>query len=190
MSLEHSVAKTSLSTGFKHLISVEVRPCFRRSDQSPFITKECWPTTINLIATGTVETRGFSTSEDPPQTANSGSRRAFSRRFAVCLAFFAINLAIMSSSWVSYALWLGFAAQLSTGAVGSSESFARVTLDNDELALCNDGSPATYYIEQSEESDNGAWLVYLEGGGWCYDEATCASRYENSESVSPHSDTP
>ena len=110
----------------------------------------------------------------------------------MCLVFVATNLAIMTSSWASFALWVSFAAQLTTegGAVGSSGSFARVTLDNDELALCNDGSSATYYIQQRESSDNGKWLVYLEGGGWCYDEATCASRYENSKSVGLRPNTP
>jgi hypothetical protein len=44
----------------------------------------------------------------------------------------------------------------------------------DADAICNDGSPATYYLR-----DNGSdkWLIYVEGGFlYCWDEATCATR--------------
>lgn len=41
-------------------------------------------------------------------------------------------------------------------------------------AVCTDGSPAGYYIRRSVQSST--WLVYLQGGGWCYDEASCNVR--------------
>ena len=49
----------------------------------------------------------------------------------------------------------------------------RVQVKSDPLAVCNDGSPAVYYLK---EGDPTLWLVYLEGGGWCYDEQTCTKR--------------
>uniref|UniRef100_A0AAX7U5P2 Notum, palmitoleoyl-protein carboxylesterase n=1 Tax=Astatotilapia calliptera TaxID=8154 RepID=A0AAX7U5P2_ASTCA len=41
---------------------------------------------------------------------------------------------------------------------------------------CNDGSPAGYYIKESKGSKR--WLLFLEGGWYCFDSQTCESRYE------------
>ncbi|CAM4731270.1 unnamed protein product [Leuciscus chuanchicus] len=42
---------------------------------------------------------------------------------------------------------------------------------------CNDGSPAGYYIKESKGSRR--WLMFLEGGWYCFSKHTCDSRYEN-----------
>ncbi|KAF6211533.1 hypothetical protein GE061_012046 [Apolygus lucorum] len=42
-------------------------------------------------------------------------------------------------------------------------------------ATCNDGSPAGYYMRKSPASQR--WIVFLEGGWYCYDEHSCASRW-------------
>ncbi|XP_056591087.1 inactive palmitoleoyl-protein carboxylesterase notum1b [Triplophysa dalaica] len=41
---------------------------------------------------------------------------------------------------------------------------------------CNDGSPAGYYIKESRGSRR--WLIFLEGGWYCFSKQTCDSRYE------------
>ncbi|XP_062244708.1 inactive palmitoleoyl-protein carboxylesterase notum1b [Platichthys flesus] len=41
---------------------------------------------------------------------------------------------------------------------------------------CNDGSPAGYYIKESKGSKR--WLLFLEGGWYCFNRQTCVSRYE------------
>uniref|UniRef100_A0A8C2BIF0 Notum, palmitoleoyl-protein carboxylesterase n=1 Tax=Cyprinus carpio TaxID=7962 RepID=A0A8C2BIF0_CYPCA len=41
---------------------------------------------------------------------------------------------------------------------------------------CNDGSPAGYYIKESRGSRR--WLMFLEGGWYCFSKHTCDSRYE------------
>jgi len=46
----------------------------------------------------------------------------------------------------------------------------------DQDAVCNDGSPAGYYFKPG--SDSKQWLVYLEGGYWCWDEESCTERYQ------------
>lgn len=46
-------------------------------------------------------------------------------------------------------------------------------------ALCNDGSPASYYIRQSD-SNSKEWLIVVEGGFFCYDKATCSQRVRHS----------
>ncbi|XP_035515460.1 palmitoleoyl-protein carboxylesterase notum1a-like [Morone saxatilis] len=40
---------------------------------------------------------------------------------------------------------------------------------------CNDGSPAGYYIKESKGSKR--WLLFLEGGWYCFNRQTCDSRY-------------
>ncbi|XP_066503092.1 inactive palmitoleoyl-protein carboxylesterase notum1b [Hoplias malabaricus] len=48
-------------------------------------------------------------------------------------------------------------------------------LDNSTVT-CNDGSPAGYYIKESKGSRR--WLVFLEGGWYCFSKENCDSRYE------------
>jgi hypothetical protein len=54
----------------------------------------------------------------------------------------------------------------------------RVTLD-DALALCNDGSPAVFYIRPAPPGSGHEhdWLFWLEGGGGCLDPEDCAERW-------------
>ena len=47
-------------------------------------------------------------------------------------------------------------------------------------ALCNDGSPAGYYYKASPNASSLDWLVFQEGGGWCWDSATCLARAASS----------
>jgi len=44
----------------------------------------------------------------------------------------------------------------------------------ESTAVCNDGSSAGFYYK--EGSDPKLWFIYLAGGDWCYDEASCAAR--------------
>jgi hypothetical protein len=49
-------------------------------------------------------------------------------------------------------------------------------------SLCNDGSAAGFYYRKGGSDDSGfliedpQWLVFLEGGGWCWDQESCAQR--------------
>ena len=42
-------------------------------------------------------------------------------------------------------------------------------------AVCNDHTPAIFYVDDSSASTK--WMVFLEGGGLCTSTANCASRY-------------
>nr|XP_014272503.1 palmitoleoyl-protein carboxylesterase NOTUM [Halyomorpha halys] len=42
-------------------------------------------------------------------------------------------------------------------------------------ATCNDGSPAGYYFRKSHGSKR--WIVFLEGGWYCYDSTSCHTRW-------------
>lgn len=57
-------------------------------------------------------------------------------------------------------------------------------LDEYPLALCNDGSPAAYYYRPGLGWSPRRWLVFLEGGGWCWDQATCSSGWAKRHSSS------
>ena len=50
----------------------------------------------------------------------------------------------------------------------------------DSRAVCTDGSPAKYYFSAAAATADATaastWIVHLEGGGWCYDQASCAKR--------------
>jgi len=68
---------------------------------------------------------------------------------------------------------------------GASEQFERISLAGvDRLAVCNDATAAAYYFKDNNNTK--LWVVYLAGGGWCYDYASCAARYNGSEY--PHQD--
>ncbi|XP_066473437.1 palmitoleoyl-protein carboxylesterase NOTUM [Tiliqua scincoides] len=41
---------------------------------------------------------------------------------------------------------------------------------------CNDGSPAGYYLKESKGSRR--WLLFLEGGWYCFSRENCNTRYE------------
>ncbi|VDN09751.1 unnamed protein product [Dibothriocephalus latus] len=41
---------------------------------------------------------------------------------------------------------------------------------------CNDGTRAGYYLRHSKEPNSRNWMIYLEGGWYCFDEATCLAR--------------
>ncbi|XP_054635897.1 carboxylesterase notum2 isoform X2 [Dunckerocampus dactyliophorus] len=42
---------------------------------------------------------------------------------------------------------------------------------------CNDGTPAGFYLKENRGSRR--WLLFLEGGWFCYSKETCDSRYQN-----------
>jgi hypothetical protein len=44
------------------------------------------------------------------------------------------------------------------------------------LAVCNDGTPATFFTRQGYGGGATRWLISLEGGGSCYDAASCQAR--------------
>ena len=39
-------------------------------------------------------------------------------------------------------------------------------------AVCNDGSTAVYYFKASPTKST-TWVLYLQGGGFCFDDKSC-----------------
>lgn len=50
----------------------------------------------------------------------------------------------------------------------------RVYLSNRSIT-CNDGSQAGFYLRKSHGSRR--WIIYLEGGWYCYDHKSCRTRW-------------
>ncbi|MEW5985059.1 MAG: pectin acetylesterase-family hydrolase [Chloroflexota bacterium] len=66
----------------------------------------------------------------------------------------------------------GQAAAPESAVTPLSDELGVVVLDS-PTAVCNDGSPAQYYLRQGQ---NNNWLVFLEGGGACFQDADCRER--------------
>lgn len=69
----------------------------------------------------------------------------------------------------------------SSGTFGSTGSGAsrlrKISLSSYALAKCNDGSDAAFYFRPaSAEASAKTWIMQLDQGGWCYDEASCQER--------------
>lgn len=61
-------------------------------------------------------------------------------------------------------------------AVSVSNELTREWLNaTDADAVCNDGSSAAMYVLDNGP-DIGVWLVYLQGGGWCFSPESCEAR--------------
>lgn len=74
------------------------------------------------------------------------------------------------------------AAQAWQGAAGpdyytGDNTLTLTSLQSYPSAVCNDGTPASYYF--SPGSDPNLWVLYLEGGYWCVDQASCEGRAQN-----------
>jgi hypothetical protein len=54
-------------------------------------------------------------------------------------------------------------------------------LKNDGL-MCNDGSPAGYYLRKSLFNSK-TWIILLEGGNFCNDVSSCQERLKNSPNL-------
>lgn len=84
---------------------------------------------------------------------------------------------------VTAAAALGAAALLARPAAAATTLTLRL-LDTDTYprALCNDGTPSGYYERPSPSGKSNVWIVWQEGGGFCYDEASCKKRSSDQRS--------
>lgn len=53
--------------------------------------------------------------------------------------------------------------------------------------VCLDGSPPGFYFSAATaEADSTSWVLYFKGGGWCYEESSCAARATGALGSSKH----
>eukprot|EP00455_Lapot_gusevi_P008994 TRINITY_DN1398_c0_g1_i2.p1 TRINITY_DN1398_c0_g1~~TRINITY_DN1398_c0_g1_i2.p1 ORF type:complete len:385 (-),score=74.53 TRINITY_DN1398_c0_g1_i2:74-1228(-) len=59
----------------------------------------------------------------------------------------------------------------------------------DANAVCNDGSPAgVYFKAATDPSQAHIWLYFFQGGSWCYDQASCAERWQHARHLMSSND--
>jgi Pectinacetylesterase len=76
------------------------------------------------------------------------------------------------------------------GGAGATQ-LSLVHIIADPLATCNDGTQSGYFMAQATSQENQFdWLVYLQGGDWCYSEDTCAQVHLGSTRPSPRPRAP
>jgi len=65
------------------------------------------------------------------------------------------------------------------GVFGEASLFQRYFVENaqERKALCNDLTPAGYYVRNGSSNN---WVIRLQGGGWCYDVPSCKGRMQAS----------
>lgn len=75
---------------------------------------------------------------------------------------------------------------LPRGAAGNNflRPWEAIFLEEYPLAVCNDGSPAAYYFRPGLGWSSRRWLVFLEGGGWCWDTPSCNSKWSKAHQSS------
>lgn len=87
-------------------------------------------------------------------------------------------------------IWASFTVGTASGATTNDAIFTRIFLNgsHDNIAVCNDGSPAALYFSPGAADADGfhssafenfevpvvpIWHIFLEGGGYCTDERSC-----------------
>ena len=103
----------------------------------------------------------------------------------------------MSSKFSSVTAWSCdppneiFSLSSETSFTPPSTELSLVRLREDSPAKCNDGTASGYYIATSSFSsfssipikkrkdEKQLWLIYLSGGGWCYDAKSCSDRWND-----------
>ncbi|XP_026748996.2 palmitoleoyl-protein carboxylesterase NOTUM [Galleria mellonella] len=75
-------------------------------------------------------------------------------------------------NWILWTLCMVLCA--AGESVAAPDRLKLVWLTNTTLT-CNDGTPAGYYIRRGTNTQH--WVVYLEGGGYCWDASSCGARW-------------
>jgi hypothetical protein len=50
-------------------------------------------------------------------------------------------------------------------------------------AVCNDGSPAAFYLRPGKDPDRNKWIVFLQGGGACGTDHDCSTRWKDEHNL-------
>ena len=71
------------------------------------------------------------------------------------------------------------AVQFVAAAAAAATTWERVLLTAAAArdgAVCIDGSPAAVYVKPGSGADVNKWILFFEGGGWCFSAADCYAR--------------
>jgi O-palmitoleoyl-L-serine hydrolase len=57
-------------------------------------------------------------------------------------------------------------------------------------AVCNDGSPAAFYVQAGKGADRNKWIVFFQGGAGCATDAACTARWTDQHNLMTTSGLP
>ncbi|XP_040380051.1 pectin acetylesterase 5-like [Oryza brachyantha] len=90
--------------------------------------------------------------------------------------------ATFSVALLAAALLLALSYYASSPPTASSSALVGLTLvrrAKEKGAVCLDGSPSGYHLQRGSGTGSRSWLLHLEGGGWCRNLRSCASRQKS-----------
>jgi hypothetical protein len=50
-------------------------------------------------------------------------------------------------------------------------------------AVCNDGSPAAFYLRPGRDPDRGKWILFFQGGAGCATDSDCSTRWKEEHNL-------
>lgn len=110
--------------------------------------------------------------EVSPREFQDNLREVYPRRF---VAISVVVAAFVSATASGFGILSGVFPLNPFTVTPTSNLLKRVRLvEEDPLAVCNDGSPASYFWKRG--SDTKSWFMFLEAGGWCWDLQSCIHR--------------
>lgn len=107
------------------------------------------------------------------------SRMAGMQKMMVALAALFLSVTAGASDVISLEV-LPCGTPGEAGGLAAGSDLARMKIDTRRYpdAICNDGSPAVYYVRPyTREESRDKWLIMLQGGGSCRDGQSCAERW-------------
>jgi len=81
------------------------------------------------------------------------------------------------SSWILAAV-AALTARSTHGVQAGRRRSPTLHFLDDDQALCLDGSPGAFYLTPATEGSRSedTWVIFFEGGGWCFTEEDCLAR--------------
>ncbi|CAK1585385.1 unnamed protein product [Parnassius mnemosyne] len=83
-------------------------------------------------------------------------------------------IARLRTDWLTWTISICIVFCAASESVTRRDSLRLTWLTNSSLT-CNDGTYAGYYFRRG--TNNQHWVLYLEGGGYCWDTASCNARW-------------
>jgi hypothetical protein len=84
-------------------------------------------------------------------------------------------------------LKMGLVLLVAVLCVAEAALYTRYGVD-DALATCNDGSPYVFYM--NAQAADAPWLLFFQGGAWCFDNASCLLRMQQTPQLMSSSSYP
>ncbi|XP_077978572.1 uncharacterized protein LOC144434009 [Glandiceps talaboti] len=117
---------------------------------------------------------------DANEKRNSSLRKKkmkFYRRQCMGLVFSRWSIiAVLFLVWLIWLVWYLSSRDKTIPQEYGELHVLPMELANERGAYCLDGSPPGYYFRKGQDDGVNSWIVYLQGGGWCWNMSDCYQR--------------